>query len=194
MVLTRPRSLSPAATLPTVRHGGGTLRFYAGIGSRNTPADVLDLMERTARHLAAQRWVLRTGHATGADQAFERGAGNRAEVYLPWPDFEQDVPITARTVVTSPTREAHDIAKLHHPKWAELKRGAQQLHARNAHQVLGPYLDRTVQFVLCWTPDAQGGGGTGQAIRMARAFGAKVHDLADDRTRAKVEAMITPKG
>ncbi|HRY03076.1 MAG TPA: hypothetical protein P5256_08115, partial [Beijerinckiaceae bacterium] len=41
-------------------------------------------------------------------------------------------------------------------------------------------------FVICWTKDARGGGGTGQAIRLARAHGVPVFDLADPQTLASV--------
>lgn len=169
-------------------------RPYTGIGSRNTPADALEFIEQAAKHLAAKRWVLRTGHAQSADQAFERGAGNRAEVYLPWPTFEDATPIVARTVMATPTREAHDVAAQHHPTWDTLKHGAKQLHARNAHQVLGPYLDDPVAFVLCWTPGGRGDGGTGQALRIARAHDVTVYDLGSDATRAKVERWIGDDG
>jgi hypothetical protein len=43
---------------------------YAGIGARHTPPDVLALMHRIAGALAQRCWVLRTGGAPGADQAF----------------------------------------------------------------------------------------------------------------------------
>jgi hypothetical protein len=144
-------------------------------------------MEQIATKLHADRFTLRSGHAPGADQAFERGAGHRAELYLPWPGFEDSTPIKARTVVSSPTREAIDLSASHHPTWDGLKRGAKQLHGRNAHQVLGLYLDSPALLVVCWTPDALGGGGTGQAIRIAKAHGVDVHDLANDVTRGKWE-------
>ena len=68
-----------------------TLPAYAGIGSRATPPAVLDLMTRAACWLSGQGWVLRTGMATGADQAFYRGSGTRGalELYLPWPSSRQ---------------------------------------------------------------------------------------------------------
>lgn len=70
---------------------GRKYRAYTGVGSRETPEPALALIERVAKKLAADRWTLRSGHAPGADQAFERGAAHRAEIYLPWPDFESDV-------------------------------------------------------------------------------------------------------
>jgi hypothetical protein len=32
-------------------------------------------------------------------------------------------------------------------------------------------------MVICYTPNGQGGGGTGQAIRIARDHGIEIHDL-----------------
>ncbi len=65
---------------------------YAGIGSRQTPPQLLELMTRAATALASQGWTLRTGMAPGADQAFYRGAREHGpvELYLPWPGFETD--------------------------------------------------------------------------------------------------------
>lgn len=50
------------------------MKYYAGIGSRNTPADILDLMTHLARRLDSRGYTLRSGGADGADAAFERGA------------------------------------------------------------------------------------------------------------------------
>ena len=47
--------------------------YYAGIGSRNTPKEVLDVFESIGKYLALQGFVLRSGGADGADRAFERG-------------------------------------------------------------------------------------------------------------------------
>ena len=50
-------------------------RFYTGIGARRTPPEVLALMTRAAFALLKRGYVLRSGHAIGADSAFERGRG-----------------------------------------------------------------------------------------------------------------------
>ena len=65
-------------------------KYWTGVGSRATPADVLTVMERFAGVMARQGYTLRSGHAEGADRAFERGAyvaGGKADVYLPWANF-----------------------------------------------------------------------------------------------------------
>ena len=58
-------------------------RFYAGIGARATPPEILSLMTRAAFALTKRGYVLRSGHAIGADSAFERGAGRDAQIFLP---------------------------------------------------------------------------------------------------------------
>jgi len=163
---------------------------YAGIGSRATPPTVLDLMTRAASWLSAEGWVLRTGMATGADQAFYRGASTHGafELYLPWPTFEADAHAPScrseQFVLGEPTPAAYELAARFHPAWPRLTRAARALHARNAHQVLGADLASPARFVLCWTPDGsldgrgRRVGGTGQALRIAHHHGITVFNLA----------------
>lgn len=164
------------------------MKIYTGIGSRETPDDIICFMEDLAMQLARQGWTLRSGCADGADSAFERGAfmarlssphAPRPELYLPWPHFEG----RRKILVTreAPQAEAYDIAEQHHPAWAKLSDGAKALHARNVHQILGPDVTTPVlsRFVVCWTKDAVGGGGTGQALRIARCYDVPTFDLAD---------------
>jgi hypothetical protein len=163
---------------------------YAGIGSRATPPAVLDLMTRAASWLSAKGWVLRTGMAAGADQAFYRGASTHGafELYLPWPTFEADAHApscgTEQFVLGEPTPAAHELAARFHPAWPRLTRAVRALHARNAHQVLGADLASPARFVLCWTPDGSLNGrgrrvgGTGQALRIAHHHGIAIFNLA----------------
>ena len=62
-------------------------RFYTGIGARRTPPEVLALMTRAAFALLKRGYVLRSGHAIGADSAFERGAGEGKQIFLPAPGW-----------------------------------------------------------------------------------------------------------
>jgi hypothetical protein len=160
--------------------------FYAGIGSRRTPDDVLDLMERIAAQLSEDGWTLRSGHAPGADQAFERGAGGRAEIFLPWQTFESGVRTDGFTYA-EPRVAAYEIASEFHPAWNRCSRGARMLHARNVHQILGYNLDLPVDFVVCWT---DGKGGTEQALRIARHYDISISNLHDPDVRAEVEKWV----
>lgn len=155
-------------------------RFYAGIGSRETPADVLSLMEKIAARLGAGGFTLRSGGAGGADSAFERGAaGFSMEIFLPWKGFNGN-----RSPHFSPSPEAFALAEQYHPAWHRLSQGARKLMARNSHQVLGANLDSPVEFIVCWTGPS---GGTCQALRMAAC---PVFNLIEPATRARLEAFV----
>jgi hypothetical protein len=167
---------------------------YAGIGSRETPPALLALMARVAAQLATQRWVLRTGLAGGADQAFYRGAvaGGTVELYLPWPSFEASARLSGprELALGQPSQAAYELASRFHPAWAKLRSGARRLHARNCHQVLGVDLATPAKFVLCWTPDGsldgsgRRVGGTGQALRVAHHHGVPVSTWRGPSTRS----------
>lgn len=166
------------------------MKVYAGIGSRQTPVEMLTIAQAAAEALADLGWVLRSGHAPGADRAFEDGAGRRAEVYLPWPSFERSEPLEAGAIYDRPTLDAFALAEQYHPAWDRLRRGGRALMARNMHQILGLQLDSPVKFVLCWTPNAAVTGGTGQAMRLASDRGIPIYNLAEGEHLWRVERMI----
>jgi len=145
------------------------MRCYTGVGSRSTPKDICDLLTRIATAFCQAGWTLRSGAAKGADSAFEQGVFNHAlkQIFLPWPSFEG-----RETPFSSPDVRAFDIAAELHPRWKSLSPAARKLHARNAHQVLGPNLDDPSLVLVCWTPDGLLKGGTSTAIRIA-----KKHDI-----------------
>jgi hypothetical protein len=169
---------------------------YAGIGSRRTPRDVLELMRTIGAAMARRGWVLRSGGARGADQAFAAGAraaGGPIELYLPWSAFAGQ----ADARLARPTAAAHRIAARHHPVWERLDGRARALHARNAHQVLGADLDAPAVLIVCWTADGsldgqrRAAGGTGQALRIAHTHRVGVVNLARPAHRAFAETFLT---
>jgi hypothetical protein len=92
--------------------------FYAGIGSRQTPPDILAQMTRYAKRLQELGWVLRSGGAHGADTAFEHGAGDMKEIFLPWPNFNtpgKPRPVTQTVHASSPSQDAMRMAAKVHP-------------------------------------------------------------------------------
>ncbi|HME54921.1 MAG TPA: hypothetical protein VKM55_22135 [Candidatus Lokiarchaeia archaeon] len=157
--------------------------YYSGIGSRTTPQDIIERMIEIASSIWTKyHFILRSGHAKGADQAFELGCdkvkGDK-EIYLPWSGFEGSA-----SKYTRPIQEAYDIAKMYYstipdrPPWDGLKPGVRALIARDSHQVLGPQLTVLSSFVVCWTLDARFGGGTGYALRIAVDHSIPVFNLA----------------
>lgn len=163
---------------------------YAGVGSRSTPAEILALMEWAARALAARGWVLRSGHADGADQAFERGAEGRAEIYLPWPGYNRETPVQGKCF-DFPDTAAYRLAEEVHPNWRNLGSGGRALHARNCHQVLGQHLHDPVSFVLCWTEEGKRRGGTATTIRLGNARNIPVMNLFDHSIYNRIESMVS---
>lgn len=138
-------------------------------------------MQGIARELASQGAILRSGAAAGADSAFECGAGEAKEIFLPWAGFNG-----SRSPLYRIPPAAFEIAARFHPAWQTLGGAVRKLMARNSQQVLGGELDHASGFVLCWTPDAVElgsetsvkTGGTGQAIRIASGHGVPVINMA----------------
>ena len=151
---------------------------YAGVGSRQTPEDVLQVMTDLGESLSTH-WVLRSGHADGADMAFEEGAvrgKGEMEIFLPWRGFNRGYP--GGGLILPKLTEAHfEIVRQSHPGYRWLPASVRSLHARNVCQVLGEDLRSPVRCVLCWTPEGKGGGGTGTAIRIARQRQISVFDF-----------------
>lgn len=167
---------------------------YAGIGSRQAPGEILMLCRQVAIMLRSQGWHLRSGHAIGCDQAFERGAGEDATIYLPWKDYENEVPIDGR-VVPVPTIPALEVAHEYHPAPEKLSMASFRLMGRNSHIILGDDLKSPVDRVICWTKTPTSGG-TSQALRIAAAYDIPVFNLADpliaaEFKRACAEALPT---
>lgn len=179
---------------------------YSGIGSRETPVDVLHDMEAMARVMEARGLTGRSGAADGADTAFEKGAmdiGRKFEVFLPWASFDKrssdTIPNRAPTTLMDKKTEvqAREIASKFHEAWNKtrpgpngeqvpvLSNGAKSLHTRNVPQVLGKNLDSPVKFVMCWGKPKgdEVQGGTGQAVRIANAYGIPVLNLHDQDIR-----------
>lgn len=174
-------------TVPPTTPEKGPMRYYAGIGSRATPDEVLQRMEDCALELGALGFTLRSGAAPGADSAFERGvlAGEYpAEVFLPWAGFEDRPPSQGSvTYYESPQMWAYRVAQQFHPSWESLSSGAAKLMARNSHQVFGPDEYGTpIDFAVCYTPQGRGAGGTGQVIRICRHYEIPVLDLGNEKT------------
>lgn len=168
---------------------------YAGIGSRETPDNVLAYFTHLANYLGRNGWTLRSGGAPGADTAFEQGAIAK-EIFIPWNGFQQRS-TREPGVLCIEHPLAREMAEKAHPNWAACSQGARTLHTRNVYQVLGATLGIPSRFVVCWTKGGTGAGGTGQALRIARAHNIPIFDFGRGDVSEELYAYlneIDPEG
>jgi hypothetical protein len=149
---------------PTVFRG-----WLTGVGSRETPEDILKLMRIWAAVTYSMGFGWRSGGAAGSDEAFEQGVmqhphfdPSRLEIYLPWNGFEP---------IKGGPRKFHDPSKGYidsrhlpdYPRAEEMvtyihpigdrlrtKRGAFALHTRNMFQPLGRDLNTPSKYLYCY--------------------------------------------
>lgn len=192
-------------------HGGRTTRYYAGIGSRETPEEMVPVIMSIADTLGQKGFILRSGAAAGADTFFERGADSKdhgSDIWVPWNGFNGKYGGTI-----TPADKHFSVAAVIHPVWNKLKKPVQSLHARNVGQILGmdfdvehvlaciakketPHpQDSWSSFVVCWTKDkaqthlevTSRTGGTGTAIKLASLLGIPVFNLADETALVRLQ-------
>ena len=153
---------------------------YAGVGARRTPPTVLAGMQDMARELADAGWYLRTGGAAGADNAFARGAppGQRS-VWVPWRGYNGWQSFACTVLREDELGIMRRAAARHHPAWERCPPKVRDLHARNVAVLLGSGMAYPADAVICWTERGRVSGGTGMTIRIARAHGIPVFNLAE---------------
>lgn len=191
---------------------------YSGIGSRETPPEVLHIMEDAAFRLARIGFVLRSGKAAGADAAFQRGAqkyhqqsegrspSSIAEIYTPWKGFKggeglvdlYDIALdTLDRQFPDQTEMRWDWVKEVHGGWDKLSQGARKLHERNIHQLFGgnlsdAYLNQS-KFVLYYALETRKGdpkGGTATAVNLAKKTGIRTLNLLHDKNHDVLEKFL----
>lgn len=191
---------------------------YSGIGSRETPPEVISIMEDAGFRLARIGFTLRSGKAAGADAAFQRGAqkyhsiepgispARIAEIYIPWKGFRGGDGLSDLYDVLPdhldrqfPGNEEMrwDWVKEVHGGWEKLSQGARKLHERNIHQLFGPdlgnaYLNQS-KFVIYYAPETKAGnpkGGTATAVNLAKKQGIRTLNLLHDANREVLEKFL----
>ena len=153
-------------------------RYYAGIGSRDTPDNIQVLIGMVAKRMARKKWILRSGGARGADMAFEEAcdkAGGKKEIFRP----------------EDSNKESLELASTIHPIWRACNIWAKRAHARNCQIILGKELDIPVKFVVCWTPRGKKTGGTRTGIILAESRKIPVYNLGDQDSIGLVLSNIT---
>ena len=94
-----------------------TLKYYAGIGSRETPVEIQQLMTNIASYAEERNFVLRSGAAQGADAAFERGVHSVSmmQIFIPWRSFSNQRHHRHEYASAAIKAEAYSLASKFHP-------------------------------------------------------------------------------
>lgn len=156
------------------------VKYYAGIGSRDTPSIALKAMAKISRELRSMGWVLRSGGSAGAEAAFEACAGTQKEIFGP-----RDLAITAAGHPEAPYWTI-DLIKPHCYEFPfeRMTSYSQALIARNAMQIVGVAGDSPVDLVICWTPTEDpthpDAGGSRFACRLAKSLDIPTINLRSD--------------
>lgn len=183
---------------------------YSGIGSRETPPEVISIMEDAGFRLARIGFILRSGKADGADAAFQRGAqrfqGAKCEIYIPWKGFKGGSGLIDKWDILPDELDRQypgydemrwEWVKEVHGGWERLSQGARKLHERNIHQLFGPdlgnaYLNQS-KFVLYYAPETKSGnpkGGTATCVNLARKQGIRTLNLLTQEGRDTLEKFL----
>jgi len=162
-------------------------KTYSGIGSRQSPPDILDLMTSIAAFMEKQGYILHSGGADGADKAFESGIQDPCmkKIFLPWDKFNGN-----SSDLYEVSEKAMFLASKFHPSWDVLSDAVKMLIARNGYQILGKSLDSPVDLIICYTPHGRAEGGTGQAIRIAQHYQIPVFNLYSKKDIAQILSWI----
>lgn len=167
--------------------------YYTGIGSRETPEEILGWMQDIGWLLAKKGYTLRSGGADGADSAFEKGcdqANGKKDVYIPWKNFNKRG-WTKDAGIVPDLEAAKEIVMRTHPAPRRLSQGAMKLHSRNPYQILGDNLNTPSDFVIAYTPNGKLKGGTATALRLAQENNIPVYNLGDPNAPSLSDFLVS---
>jgi hypothetical protein len=160
-------------------------KYYSGVGSRETPKEILEVITKIAVRLEELGYTLRSGGASGSDSAYSEKVKNK-EIFIPWKSFGEGI-------VPKETEFAHNLLKEIHPAYEKLSQGALKLHLRNVNQVLGGDLNTPSDFLICWAKtDKQGipTGGTRTAWLIAKKYNIPCFNLFIEEDYNRIIKLI----
>lgn len=149
---------------------------YSGIGSRETPRDILELMTKIAEKLEILGYTLRSGGARGADTAFANGVKDPSKKIIFRPEHA--------------TPESIEFVSKYHPAWYKCKPNDRKLHGRNALIILGEELYLPSDFIIAWTPGGEFIGGTSTGLRIGVKLDIPIFNLYFTASRERLEKFL----
>jgi len=152
------------------------MKRIACIGSRTINLDQEELFFQIGRFIVSGGDYISSGNALGSDQAFAKG-GNSIKpenviIYLPWKTYETYHLNPKNKICYEPKKEWFELTAPFHGGWNNLSQGVKRLMARNYGIV-----HRADKVIVFLNHKKQGGGGTGQGVRIAESLKIPVLDL-----------------
>lgn len=120
----------------------------ACLSNQDAPDEIKSVCEKLARVLVENGYTIRTSGGKGGEEAFEKGAGDKVEVYIPWKGFDQKQSQFCKT-----KDEAKDVVRQFSPSFESLSKGVQTIIASKAHVILGKDLNSPIRFLVVWSLD-----------------------------------------
>lgn len=182
-------------------------RRYAGVGSRELPADRAMVIRRLGRKLCDVGWLGQSGEADGTDTEFHLGAKESPRygevgfiAFLPWNGFRSSK--TSPRIFHNPREgrfdatlfdsfeDAKPIAIEARGSFDGLGPGGICMHTRNVFQVLTPTLKHPVDRLFAYAKPVGNGtkvaGGTNTALQIALRYKVPVTNLYYDEECERV--------
>lgn len=172
-------------------------KYYSGIGSRETPIEICEIMSKIGKKLELKGWTLRSGGAkpknkkprtASADLAFEKYVKNKYIYTVKNFDFSEPNYSFCRNEVLSVLDK--------HINLDDYDGWCRTLLLRDINQVLGSVkttLEKS-KFLICYTKSEDYSrydiGGTRIAVRCALKHGIKVYNLVNKTTLELIKKKL----
>lgn len=169
--------------------------FVPCVGSREVDGDMQAWIASTGALLVRNDYVIISGNAEGADQAWQTGGNSvdpaRVIVCQPWHGYNMQA-LHPRNHVRQVRGVSHstrvhlaEVAAAVHPRWVSLSRSDRDLHIRNVFLCEG-----SAGILGAPNHKKAGGGGTGMSIRLAKFWKIPFFDVTRTDVRNAVEGWI----
>ena len=165
--------------------------LYSGIGHRNTPEKVRDMMTSIGSQLAQMGFILRSGNAIGADQAWEEEVTRKMkEIFII--NRKHSCPFG---IIPKFTQEQWDFVVRHYhggeTDFIKQSEYVQQLFLRNLNILCGKHLDDKVDFVAYWHEGEHCDGGTGHTVAMAKTLEIPCFNIWSEKDQQAMDEFVT---
>lgn len=176
------------------------MKYYTGIGSQTITEEESVLITSIGEVMARKGYILKSGAARGADEAFQLGACNvnpsMTDILLPWGSFKDRLQssfegINYRVPTAGEFRVAREylVAECIIPWFDSMKPANKKFHGRNYYQVMG-MVNTSVVIYCANEANSEVSGGTRTAVMIARELGIPTYNLRIKKERDKLRSLL----